>query len=86
MVLVSIFIPPLFHKEIKIQSWRFDTPSKLAEVLGLVTNDVRLKILASVASCPYEIRVMAYSHFLGYRYLLQIPHNILPLGNHSFYG
>ena len=47
-------------------------PSRLAEFLGLVTDDVKIKILASKTSCLHEFPVLNHSVFLGYRYLVQI--------------
>ena len=67
-----VFIPPLFHHEIKLQSSRFGHAPQ-----GWPS---------SWAWCLHEFSVINFWVLLGYRYLLQIPHNFLPLGNQCFYG
>ena len=61
-------------------------PSRLAEFLGLGTDDVENGILESQVSSLHEFRVINYSVFLRYRCLILISHDFLPLGNHCFYG
>ena len=59
-------------------------PSRLAKFLGLVTDDVETGILTSEVSCLCKFCIN--SVLLGYRCLVQIPHDFLPLRNHCFYS
>ena len=56
-------------------------PSRLAEFLGLVTDDVQIELLVRETSYLHEFPAINYSVFLGYKYLVQIPHDFLQLGN-----
>ena len=58
--------------------------SKLAEFLGLVTDDVKIRIFVTKVPWLQKFLVINDTKFLGYRCLVQIPHGFLLLGNHFF--
>lgn len=88
---VEINIPEFFHSTTfpprnqpsKFALW--PCPPRLAEFLGFVTNDVKVASKQGLMSAQNLCNKL-FGSFLGYRYLVEIPHDFLPLGNHSFYG